>query len=103
MVAGWFGTTRNPLSGRNNRNDDNTLRLGDIIYQPALVEVKRRGTVNISTALEVMALAMANFKPWVLIEFKTGWKNVVKLTVDAATAQYLCECLDKKWREENKR
>ena len=72
LVASWFHTTRNPLSGRNNRNDDSSLRLGDILYKPAVVEVKRHRTVTMKMACETKRLAKEYEKPWLHIEFKTG-------------------------------
>ncbi len=79
----WFNTTRNPLSGRNNRNDDGSKRLGDNLYQQALVEVKlRKKNAVIERALETRELAEANDIPYIHLESLLGNKQVWALCVD---------------------
>lgn len=80
----WFnGVTRNPLSGRNNRNDDGSKRLGDILYQPAIVEVKlRKENAVIKRALETRQLARDNGLPYIHLESLLGNKDVWALCLD---------------------
>lgn len=100
LVASWLGTMRNPLSGRNNRNDDGSRRLGDVLYKEAVIEIKRHKTISMINVPCVRDLARAAGIPWLLLEFKTGAANLVKLTMDHQTAEYVMGCLDVKWREE---
>lgn len=100
LVAKWFNTIRNPLSGRNNVDDKGNRRLGDIIYKYALVEVKRRKECSFSFAKSARDLANKNKLPWIVFEFKTGEPDLVKLNVDYKTAQAICEFLSVKWENE---
>lgn len=100
LVAKWFNTIRNPLSGRNNVDDKGNRRLGDIIYKYALVEVKRRKGCSFVFAKEAKKLAAKNNIPWVVFEFKTGEPDLVKLNVDHKTAAAICEFLSVKWENE---
>ena len=97
LVAKWFNTIRNPLSGRNNVDDNGKRRLGDIIYKYALVEIKRRKECSFSFAKSARALANKNGLPWVVFEFKTGEPDLVKLNVDYKTAHAICEFLSACW------
>lgn len=97
VVAGWFGTVRNPLSGRNNVDDSGARRLGDIVYKHAVVEIKRHKTVSMINVPCVRDLARKAKLPWALFEFKTGAADLVKLTVNKETAAYLSECLNALW------
>ena len=97
-MAGWFGTTRNPLSGRNNRDDNNEVRCGDIIYKHAIVEVKRRRSVSMQVGLETRDLARPRMKPWLVYEFQTGCADMVKLTCDHRTAEAISHFLDEWWQ-----
>jgi hypothetical protein len=99
-VASWFGSTRNPLSGRNNVDDNGERRLGDIVYPHAAIEVKQKKTVSMVDVDCIRVPAVAARKPWLLLEFKKGAANLVKLTMDHATAEYVCGCLDVKWRDD---
>lgn len=99
-VADWFNSFRNPLSGRNNIADNGTRRLGDIVYPFAAIEVKQHKTVSMVNVDCIKVPAMAAHVPWLLVEFKKGAINLVKLTMDHATAEYVCGCLDIKWRED---
>ncbi|MCX6707221.1 MAG: hypothetical protein NT001_03710, partial [Candidatus Woesearchaeota archaeon] len=57
-IAEMFGTSRNPLSGSNNRADDGSKRQGDILYSFAIIEVKlRKDNSTIKRALETKKLA----------------------------------------------
>lgn len=96
-VAGWFGTYRNPLSGRNNRGDDGDRRLGDIILGVGVVEVKRRKDLSFQRAWETRRLALHDHKPWAHYEFKTGQHDMVTITVDFKTAKFLSEKLREQW------
>lgn len=93
-VADWFGTRRNPLSGRNNVCDDLSPRLGDIIYSHAVVEVKRRATVSFDVAKDTRELAKRHFKPWIVFEFRTGEPNLVKISCDHGLAAHLAKAAD---------
>lgn len=99
-VAEWFGATRNPLSGRNNVADDGSRRIGDIVYDYAVVEVKQHKTISMVNVDCVRPAALQARKPWLLVEFKKGAINLVKLTCDHQTAEYIAQCLDVKWRED---
>lgn len=100
-VAEWFGSHRNPLSGRNNVDDEGERRLGDIVYKFAAIEVKQKKTVSMVDVDCIKVPAMAARKPWLLVEFKKGAPNLVKLTMDHATAEYVCQALDKRYREQD--
>lgn len=87
-IAFWFDTSRNPLSGRNNRNDDGSKRLGDALYLPAVVEVKvRKGNAIISRALETRALAESKGKPWIHLERLLGDRSVTVLALPTPLAE----------------
>lgn len=96
-MASWFGTKRNPLSGRNNYNDAGEKRLGDILFEHAVVEVKRRSGISMSMALETKRLAQQNKRPWVHYEFRTGLADVVKISTDFATAAAISGFLKTLW------
>ena len=82
IIAAFFGTKRNPLSGRNNRSDDGSRRLGDIVYPfpkeaPAVVEVKLRGKVaSVVRAQETAALAKEYGREWVHFESTKGDQSI---------------------------
>ena len=101
LVAKWFGTKRNPLSGRNNIDDKGNRRLGDIIYPYAVVEIKRRKECSFIFAKAVRKLANQQKLPWIVFEFKTAEPDLVKLNLDYKTAQAVCEFLATKWENEN--
>ncbi len=102
-VADWFGATRNPLSGRNNVADDGSRRIGDIVYDFAVIEVKQHKTISMINVDCVKIPAVEKRMPWLLVEFKKGAVNLVKLTCDHGTAEYIAQCLDMKWREDAER
>lgn len=96
LVAGWFGSVRNPLSGRNNVSDDGTRRLGDLVYPHAVVEVKRRkANTAITRAKETRQLAAG--KPWIHVEFSTGQPEITALVMDYELAKKVCKFLDQEW------
>lgn len=97
LVAKWFNTIRNPLSGRNNVDDKGNRRLGDIVFKYALVEVKRRKECSFNFAKSARALASKNNIPWIVFEFKTGEPDLVKLNVDYKTAEMISEFLATCW------
>lgn len=98
LVASWLGTMRNPLSGRNNRNDDGSRRLGDVLYKESVIEIKRRNNISMANVHCVRDLARAARLPWLLLEFRTGTADLVKLTCDHDTARFIMKMLDKKWK-----
>lgn len=100
LVASWFGTKRNPLSGRNNIDDKGERRLGDIIYKHALIEVKRRKECSFSFAKEARKLAKTRNLPWLVFEFKTAEPDLVKISMDYETAKEICEFLAAKWEND---
>jgi hypothetical protein len=51
LFGEFFGVRRNPLSGRNNLSDDGSRRLGDLLYQKAVIEVKQRKKGKMASAL----------------------------------------------------
>ena len=86
--AKWFDTTRNPLSGRNNRNDDGSKRLGDNLYKPALIELKtRRRIATLDRASETRDLANAHNIPWLHIEHSTRRRGMVALVLPEVFAE----------------
>jgi len=99
LVASWFGNVRNPLSGRNNVNDDGSKRLGDICYRYAVVEIKRRKTFSLKYAKETKKLAVKYGLPWICIEFKTGEPDIVRFSVSRKEAKYVCKALKLLWED----
>lgn len=99
LVASWFGTYRTPLSGRNNRNDDGSKRLGDILYRHALIEVKRRKSIGMKLAKETRALAKEHGIPWLHIEFSTGEADLVRIVTNFTMAALMCNLLSAKLEE----
>lgn len=97
LVADWFKTRRNPLSGSNNVDDFGRHRIGDIIIGCGVVEVKRRSTVSMRTAQETRRRAQAVGRPWAVFEFQTGTADLVKITIDHETARDICAIIRKRW------
>lgn len=103
LVAKWFGSHRNPLSGRNNIADDGSRRLGDIVYKHAVIEVKHKKTVNVDVGAETRKLA--DGRPWLVFEFKVARSgsapeaSLVKITCDHKTAAFICDALKKRHEE----
>ncbi len=99
-VAEWFGTVRNPLSGRNNVADDGTRRLGDVILNCAVVEVKRRKACSTVTRAKATRYEANKVKkPWAHFEFCTGQPNIVTLTLDIKTMREVSKFLLSRWLE----
>ncbi len=88
--AAWFGTFRNPLSGRNNRDDAGKARLGDIIHPTAVVEIKHRRTISFSVAKETRDLANEHGKHWLCMESCPGEANLIKLVMSKDMASDVC-------------
>jgi hypothetical protein len=98
LVAKWWSTKRNPLSGRNNYNDAGEKRVGDILFENALVEIKRRKSVSLKLARETQKLAKEyKKKNWIIYEFQTGAAQIVRFTVDFATAESISRFLRTRW------
>lgn len=98
IYASWFGVKRNPLSGRNNRGDDGTPRVGDILLKTAVVEIKHRRSIGFGTAKETRALAKEyDYKNWILIESQPGSANIVRLTMTKSLAELVCGFINKTW------
>jgi DNA relaxase NicK len=73
QIGEWFGVRRNPLSGRNNRDDSGKKRLGDVLYKHALVEGKTRRKNSVFTRVyETKKLAGENKVPWIHFERLVG-------------------------------
>ena len=102
IVAGWFDGYRNPLSGRNNRDDKGNRRVGDVIYPPALIEVKYRSKVSsITRAKETQRLADKEKLPWLHIEFQRGSNACVAIVLTAELAEEMVRgFLRPKWEGE---
>jgi len=97
LVGKWFGVKRNPLSGSNNRADDGSVREGDILLSYAVVEIERTKRLSLSLGREAREKGKKRGVPWAAIEFKTGAPEMVKLTVDFQTAEYLAGHLKRRW------
>lgn len=103
ILAGWFKTNRNPLSGRNNVDDQGKRRLGDAAYPYALLESKLVGKhAAISRARDTWRQAKEAGKPFLHVEFQKGSNAVVGLFVTKELAAELCGYLDRKWRNDGK-
>lgn len=97
-VAEWFNSKRNPLSGRNNVADDGSRRLGDVVYNHAVIEVKRRKNNSaVTRAKATRELSGKSRKPWVHIEFSTGQPGLVSFVFDFDTARHVAKALMSLW------
>lgn len=94
-VAGWFGGFRNPLSGRNNRDDRGKERLGDVIgVDGFVIECKLMSRVApIRRARKTRALARKHGKTFVHIEREKGDGSLVCFVVDRKTAEKIARFL----------
>ena len=99
LVAGWWGTCRNPLSGRNNVDDSGRRRLGDIVFSRGVIEVKRRQSLSFKRAFETRRLAEECGKPWAHYEFRTGQADMVTITLNFDEARYVSEKLRERWED----
>lgn len=98
LVGEWFGSTRNPLSGRNNVDDNGNRRLGDVIHPLAVIEVKRRkNNSTIIRAKETRDLAKKHNKPWVHLEFATSQPEIVSISLNYEEAKKICKLLNIQW------
>lgn len=97
LVASWFKTVRNPLSGRNNVDDSGGRRCGDVIMGYGLVEVKRKKALSMKDAKDTQQLARARNLPWAHMEFQTGTPSLVQITLDYENAKIICEALRTHW------
>ncbi len=99
-VASWFGGYRNPLSGRNNRDDKGRERIGDIIGVDGLViECKLlKAVAPIRRAKETAKLAKRYGRGFVHVEREKGNKKLVCFVVDINTARKFAELLSKEGR-----
>ncbi len=96
MIArDFFGVERNPLSGRNNRSDDGTPRLGDVLLSWALIEIKtRKKNASLERAKETRKLAKENDDmPWLHIEMLNGSNKEVALIMSYEQAQAVAKYL----------
>ena len=101
QAASWFKVLRNPLSGRNNRDDSGRRRLGDILYKRAVVEVKtRRKLVTITRALDTKKLAEEHNKPWVHFERLVGDKKTIVTVCDESLVIKFVKLIDLLFRDE---
>ena len=89
FIASWFDSRRNVLSGSNGSIDDGgNIRHGDVIYAPALIEVKLRdGNAGVTRAEKTKREAATIGKPWLHVELTKGSRDIVSLVLDAATAE----------------
>ena len=98
LVAKWFSSCRNPLSGRNNVDDAGNKRLGDVIHPVAVIEVKRRkANSTLFRAKETRDLANQHKKPWVHVEFATGQPGLVGFVMDFESAEKVAHYLQILW------
>jgi len=101
QVASWFNVLRNPLSGRNNRDDSGKRRLGDILYKHAVVEVKtRRKLVTITRALESKKLAEEHTKPFIHFERLVGDRKTIVTVCDESLVIKFVKLVDLLFRDE---
>lgn len=91
LVARWFNSVRNPLSGRNNVNDDGSRRLGDVVHRWLLIEIKRHKGIALRMADETRQLAKLHGRPWLHLEFQTGRRDIVKLTCTSEMMAKICQ------------
>jgi len=101
QVASWFNVLRNPLSGRNNRDDSGKRRLGDILYKCALVEAKtRRKLSTITRALDSKKLAEEHGKPFIHFERIVGDKKTIVTVCDESLVIKFVKLIDLLFRDE---
>lgn len=101
QAASWFNVLRNPLSGRNNRDDSGKRRLGDILYKCAVVEVKtRRKLVTMTRACDTKKLANDHNKPWIHFERLVGDKKTIVTVCDESIVVKFVKLIDLLFRDE---
>ena len=95
-----FGVERNPLSGANNRWDDGSKRSGDVLYKPALVEIKlRKDNATIKRARETQEEAKRLGLPWIHLEVGHGDNRFVAIVVDWKYAKAFIRALRREWEK----
>ena len=103
FFAEWFDSKRNPLSGRNNVDDQGQTRPGDVIYKHAIVECKLRAkNAIIERAKETKTLADQLQKPWIHLEALKGSRNIICIALPQEDARECVRFLRNKWEEEKK-
>lgn len=101
LVAEWFGSHRNPLSGGNNVNDEGGKRLGDLVYKPGIVEVKRRkNNAFIGRAKHTRMQANSVNLPWLHIEFSTRQPDIVGMVMDYDLARDVVRFIRMIWESD---
>lgn len=101
QVASWFNVLRNPLSGRNNRDDSGKRRLGDILYKSAVVEVKtRRKLITMTRAYDTKKLADDHNKLWIHFERLVGDKKTIVTVCDESIVVKFVKLIDLLFRDE---
>jgi hypothetical protein len=102
-IAKWMGTTRNPLSGRNNYRDDGEQRPGDVVTPiswKALIECKTRELYPksgpyyraLDTLKEAKDLKIPN---WFHFERKNGSKKIYLLATNKEWMKKICGFIQK--------
>jgi hypothetical protein len=101
QIGQWFSVHRNPLSGRNNRDDSGRKRLGDILYKYAVVEGKtRRKNSIITRAYETKKLAEEHTKPWIHFERIVGDRETIVTVCDESIVVKFIKLVDLFFRDE---
>ncbi|MCK4358993.1 MAG: hypothetical protein KAW92_09665 [Candidatus Cloacimonetes bacterium] len=101
QVASWFNVLRNPLSGRNNRDDSGKRRLGDILYKYSVIEGKtRRRLVSITRAYETKKLAKEHNKPWIHFERIVGDRETIITVCDESLVKKFVKLLNLLFQDE---
>lgn len=103
-VASWFGGHRNPLSGRNNKDDAGNQRLGDVIgVNNLVIECKLlKAIASIKRAKETARLAKERGYGFVHVEREKGNRKLVCLVVDIYTAKQIANFLSNEGRADEK-
>jgi len=97
-VASWIGSRRNPLSGSNNVSDDGKERLGDVICDTAVIEVKLRANNSVITrARESYEKVKGKLdgRRFIYIERAKGKKDLVCLVLPYEDAKEVVRYLTK--------
>lgn len=78
-------------------DDSGKRRAGDIIHSMGVVEIKRKKSTSFKEAKSLLQLVKPDRKPWLLVEFRTGEADLVKLTMNHKTAAAVCNFIDLYW------
>jgi len=101
QISAMFGVLRNPLSGRNNRDDSGKRRLGDSLYKHAVVEAKtRRKLVTITRAYDTKKLAKEHNKPWIHFERLVGDRKTIITVCEKSLVVKFVKLIDLLFRDE---